>query len=49
MLAEIASFIDRDVRRLLVVEDNDGERNSIVELVGSGDDVDSRRSLRRGG
>jgi signal transduction histidine kinase/DNA-binding response OmpR family regulator/HAMP domain-containing protein len=40
MLAEISSFIDRDVRRLLVVEDNDVERNSIVELVGSGDDVD---------
>jgi CheY-like chemotaxis protein/signal transduction histidine kinase/HAMP domain-containing protein len=40
MLAEIASFIDRDVRRLLVVEDDDDQRNSIVELVGSGDDVD---------
>jgi signal transduction histidine kinase/DNA-binding response OmpR family regulator/HAMP domain-containing protein len=40
MLGEISSFIDRDVRRLLVVEDNDVERNSIVELVGSGDDVD---------
>jgi HAMP domain-containing protein/CheY-like chemotaxis protein/signal transduction histidine kinase len=39
MLGEISSFIDRDVRRLLVVEDDDIERSSIVELVGS-DDVD---------
>jgi signal transduction histidine kinase/CheY-like chemotaxis protein/HAMP domain-containing protein len=40
MLAAIASFIERDVRQLLVVEDDDDQRNSIVELVGSGDDVD---------
>jgi hypothetical protein len=40
MLAGIASFIDRDVRHLLIVEDDDTERNSMVELVGSGDDVD---------
>ncbi|HEX3227053.1 MAG TPA: response regulator, partial [Gaiellaceae bacterium] len=39
MLGEISSFIERDVRRLLVVEDDDTERSSIVELVGS-DDVD---------
>jgi CheY-like chemotaxis protein len=39
MLVEIASFIERDVRQLLIVEDDDDQRNSIVELVGSGDDV----------
>ena len=50
MLAEIASFIDRDVRRLLVVEDDDDQRNSIVELVGSGDDVEvTARRLGGGG
>jgi HAMP domain-containing protein/signal transduction histidine kinase/CheY-like chemotaxis protein len=37
---QIASFIDRGVKSLLVVEDDDDQRNSIVELVGSGDDVD---------
>jgi len=40
MVEEIASFIDRGVKNLLVVEDGDDQRNSIVELVGSGDDVD---------
>ncbi len=40
MLAEISTFIDRDVRQLLIVEDDDVERNTLVELVGSGDDVD---------
>ena len=30
----IESFIDRDVRRLLVVEDDEAQRNAIVELVG---------------
>jgi CheY-like chemotaxis protein len=33
----IAGFIDRKVRNLLVVEDNDVERQSIVELIGNGD------------
>jgi HAMP domain-containing protein/CheY-like chemotaxis protein/signal transduction histidine kinase len=33
----IAGFIDRTVRNLLVVEDNDVERQSIVELIGEGD------------
>jgi signal transduction histidine kinase/DNA-binding response OmpR family regulator len=37
---EIASFIERRVKNLLVVEDDDAERTSIVELIGSGDDVD---------
>jgi CheY-like chemotaxis protein len=40
MLGEISSFIDRGVRSLLVVEDDDDQRNAIVELVGSGDDVE---------
>jgi HAMP domain-containing protein/CheY-like chemotaxis protein/signal transduction histidine kinase len=35
----IATFIDRGVRNLLVVEDDDDQRRSIVELVGVGDDV----------
>ncbi|HEV7134415.1 MAG TPA: response regulator, partial [Gaiellaceae bacterium] len=36
----IAEFIDRGVRNLLVVEDDEDQRNSIVELVGGGDDVE---------
>jgi hypothetical protein len=35
--SSIAGFIDRKVRNLLVVEDNDVERQSIVELIGNGD------------
>ncbi len=35
--ASIAGFIERTVRTLLVVEDNDLERQSIVELIGNGD------------
>jgi HAMP domain-containing protein/CheY-like chemotaxis protein/GAF domain-containing protein len=38
-LEEISSFIDRRVKNLLVVDDDEVARNSIVELVGSGDDV----------
>ncbi|MGH9765766.1 MAG: response regulator, partial [Blastocatellia bacterium] len=41
MLAEafdqIASFAERKVRRLLVVEDNDAQRMGIIELIGGGD------------
>jgi len=33
----IHGFIDRKVRNLLVVEDDDHERKSIVELIGNGD------------
>jgi HAMP domain-containing protein/CheY-like chemotaxis protein len=40
MLDRISSFIDRGVRSLLVVEDDEDQRNAIVELVGSGDDVE---------
>ena len=36
-LATIGGFIDRKVKNLLVVEDNEVERNSIVELIGNGD------------
>jgi HAMP domain-containing protein/CheY-like chemotaxis protein/signal transduction histidine kinase len=36
-LATIGGFIDRTVKNLLIVEDNDVERNSIVELIGNGD------------
>jgi CheY-like chemotaxis protein len=37
MLEEISTFIDRSVRSLIVVEDDEDQRNSIVELVGGGD------------
>jgi CheY-like chemotaxis protein len=37
---EIAMFIARGAKSLLVVEDDEVQRNAIVELVGSGDDVD---------
>jgi CheY-like chemotaxis protein len=37
---EIRSFIDRGVKRLLVVEDDEDQRNSLVELIGSGEDVE---------
>jgi CheY-like chemotaxis protein/histone H3/H4 len=40
MLERISTFIDKSVRSLLVVEDDDDQRNAIVELVGSGDDVE---------
>jgi len=40
MLEEISTFIDRNVRSLIVVEDDEDQRNSIVELVGAGDDVE---------
>jgi CheY-like chemotaxis protein len=33
----ITGFIDRKVKNLLVVEDNDTERQAIVELIGDGD------------
>jgi CheY-like chemotaxis protein len=38
--AEIASFIERGVKRLLVVEDDETQRDSIVELIGGEDDVE---------
>jgi CheY-like chemotaxis protein len=36
-LADIKTFIERKVRRLLLVEDDETQRNSIVELIGNGD------------
>jgi CheY-like chemotaxis protein len=39
-LSGIADFIERRVKNLLVVEDDETERQSIVELIGSGEDVD---------
>jgi len=36
----IRTFIDRDVKRLLVVEDSEDERRALVELIGGGDDVE---------
>jgi CheY-like chemotaxis protein len=35
----MTTFLDRSVRRLLLVEDDDTQRDSIVELVGEGEDV----------
>ena len=36
-LTEIKGFVERKVKRLLIVEDDDTQRNSIVELIGNGD------------
>ncbi|MBI3269305.1 MAG: HAMP domain-containing protein [Planctomycetes bacterium] len=36
-LGRISGFIDRPARNLLIVEDNDMERRSLVELIGSSD------------
>ncbi|HEX3807075.1 MAG TPA: HAMP domain-containing protein [Gaiellaceae bacterium] len=35
----IADFVERGVRNLLVVDDDDDQRTAIVELVGTGEDV----------
>jgi len=40
VFAEIENFIDRDVRRLLVVDDDERQRQSIIELVGGDGDVE---------
>jgi CheY-like chemotaxis protein len=37
---QISTFIDRGVRRLLVVEDDETQRDAIIELIGGGDDVE---------
>jgi len=39
-LGELEAFVERESRRLLVVEDDDIQRSSIVELIGSGEDVE---------
>ena len=36
-LTKIKGFVERSVKNLLVVEDNDTQRQSIVELIGNGD------------
>jgi hypothetical protein len=36
---EIAQFVDRSVRNLLVVDDDEEQRKAITELIGTGDDV----------
>jgi CheY-like chemotaxis protein/HAMP domain-containing protein len=36
---EISTFLERGVRSLLVVDDDDTQRNAIVELLGDGEDV----------
>jgi signal transduction histidine kinase/CheY-like chemotaxis protein/HAMP domain-containing protein len=40
MLEAVGSFIERRVKNLLVVEDDTTERDAIIELIGSGDDVE---------
>ena len=40
VFGQIESFINRDVRRLLVVDDDEAQRQSIIELVGGGGDVE---------
>ncbi len=37
---QIERFIERDVRNLLVVEDDETQRNAVVELIGVGEDVE---------
>jgi len=39
VLGDMVSFIDRPVKNLLVVEDDERERAAITELLGAGDDV----------
>lgn len=36
-LTNIQGFVERPVKRLLVIEDNEDQRQSIVELIGNGD------------
>jgi HAMP domain-containing protein/signal transduction histidine kinase/DNA-binding response OmpR family regulator len=40
MFDVVAAFLERPVRRLLIVEDDDAERMSVSELVGAGEDVE---------
>jgi hypothetical protein len=37
---DIETFIARGVKNLLVVEDDEGQRNALVELIGGGEDVE---------
>jgi CheY-like chemotaxis protein len=38
--SKILEFVERDTRRLLVVDDDSDQRTAIIELIGSGEDVD---------
>jgi CheY-like chemotaxis protein len=38
--AKILEFAERGTRRLLVIDDDEQQRNAIVELIGNGDDVE---------
>jgi HAMP domain-containing protein/CheY-like chemotaxis protein/nitrogen-specific signal transduction histidine kinase len=40
MFDTVSEFLDRPARRLLIVEDDEAERMSVSELVGSGEDVE---------
>ncbi len=40
VFGQIESFINRDVRRLLVVDDDEAQRQAIVELVGGDGDIE---------
>ncbi len=40
-LTDLKAYVDRPVRRLLIVEDDEAQRNSIVELIGN-HDVEAR-------
>src|SRR6185369_12252867 len=37
---QITTFLDRPVRRLLLIEDDDRQRQTIVELIGGGNDLE---------
>ncbi|MFN2628057.1 MAG: HAMP domain-containing protein [Gaiellaceae bacterium] len=39
-LGHLSTFVERGVRNLLVVEDDEDQRGAIIELVGQGDDVE---------
>jgi len=38
--SKILEFVERDTRRLLIVEDDGDQRTAIIELIGNGEDVD---------
>jgi CheY-like chemotaxis protein len=38
--SKILEFVERDTRRLLVVDDDGDQRKAIIELIGTGDDVE---------
>ena len=48
-LTTLHEFVDRPVKRLLVVEDDEVARQSIVELIGAGDVETTTVAHRRGG